>query len=476
MGDDVVGNFMAITGATESVALQYLSTSDFDLNQGVALYFAANDGVAESSAEGFHASDASQPQPSASSSRQQFAGRLVDYDDEESNDVRSAEHVMQEFMRFGQHIGMPSAFTSAVQASGNVGMFGGQSSRVEELSDTDESVSSSRTVTDQLFAPPSYTFSGDFTACCQTAVERQRWVILNVLRKGGFQSGCLNRDVWKDSLVSDILPQMCFLFQVIDKTPAGRLIEERYHLSQSYPRDAPLIFIVNPLTKAIMQRIPIRINSDGTMNSSSFLEDLTGFIEHNPPEFSSSSFAENSATQPPPSSSQHQPFTVDDEADDEDHMLAIALAESRRMAEESQQRLGMDEPALSPPSEEQHVADDTDDHCEPLPAPQLPVDISAYTDSLTSASPSTTLFKLRIRMPAGPMELSVSGNIPVSLLAEYLAFRVQESNPAAYATRPAIEIRIGFPPKACVIPSDASVTLSEWGAVKPSDSLLVHIV
>ena len=60
-----------------------------------------------------------------------------------------------------------------------------------------------------LFQAPRYiSTENEFSTVCATALSKQQWVLLNILRNGDFRSQCMNRDLWRDTLVSEIMPQM----------------------------------------------------------------------------------------------------------------------------------------------------------------------------------------------------------------------------------------------------------------------------
>lgn len=477
---DPVSDFMAITQSDEATALQYLNATDFNLENAIAIFFAGGAGGAGGDERGQN-NGVQQPPfrdgASDGSGPHQRTGRLVDDDDESM--FYGAREAPERFMDIEQFVQRGRQ----------------QRSRVEEISSSDDDGSA----LDTLFRPPPYAYRGTLSRCCDDAIKNHRWVILNIQKKGDFRSKCLNRDLWNDKTVSDILPDMLILFQLDCGSTEGQMLMTNYGIRQT-----PYVAILNPLTKAVVYPLQLAklIQKTGEYNVTSFLDELTSFVERNldnfPTRIQSSEFLPPAEVPPTLRATQKAPAVRPrghPESDDEELQMAIAMSKQLEEEEAAKRNNAKAHASTSPAPSRQTpsavtqpvgvatTASTSTGSAAPVRQPAAPpsppptptvhsVDISRFENP----SDPSQAFKLRMKLPNGQVELSVAHDIPVSLLLAYVSCRVHQANTAQYPEPPPIELRGGFPPKALAPPADKAVTLKSWGVLRQNDSVLVHIL
>lgn len=70
-----------------------------------------------------------------------------------------------------------------------------------------------------------------------------KWLLVNVTDAEDFCSHCLNRDVWREKELLDIIPKLCIFYQWNTKTDNAKRIMDIYK-----PDKIPCIFVVDPNT------------------------------------------------------------------------------------------------------------------------------------------------------------------------------------------------------------------------------------
>lgn len=505
-----------MTGASEDNAINYLSMTEFNLQEAAQLFFAAaGDG-------------GGMPQPVAPPAPSQEGGRAAShhhvsrlYDDEPHQPRRGTppfqdpsvffQRPQQQHARyqpqpfFTPHGGMLPARHHQPQTRGRVEEIPSDGENENEDLEDDSTVDGDDYRGDQgyapnvdaLFRPPNYVFRGTFAKCCEKAMRQNKWVILNILRRGEFRSGCLNRDIWREGVVRDMIPPAFELFQMEHDSSEGRILVQEYRITTT---SIPCIWFINPLTKAVEDQMKMGrlAQSNGSFSLQTFLDELTTFLENHPAEFARMSTDELSphklddeeAGQGIDFASTAQPtFTTTDDSEEE-AMLAAALAASEQTAKDEsiarQNRSAQNRsvaPIRSPspqgPAPQPAAADGQERAITPVASTPtveetstiITPDISAYVASNSVAG----AFRLRFRVPSGSLEVCVTGGIPVSLLMQYVAHSIHMANTTLYPQPPQIELRGGFPPKPLEVPP-AGLTLGEWGCLRPNDTVLVHLL
>ena len=70
-----------------------------------------------------------------------------------------------------------------------------------------------------MFAPPSHLIhlAGGFMGAKNVAKDARRWLLVNIQSEEDFACHALNRDVWRDELVENLVRDGFILFQAVSK-------------------------------------------------------------------------------------------------------------------------------------------------------------------------------------------------------------------------------------------------------------------
>lgn len=118
----------------------------------------------------------------------------------------------------------------------------------EEKEDATSSAAAMKTLND-MFAPPVHLMhrAGGFQGARNVAKDARRWLLVNLQRDDDFACHALNRDVWRDELVENLVREGFIFWQQMDNTPDGTTYAQRYNV-QSFPHVA----ILDPRTGRLM--------------------------------------------------------------------------------------------------------------------------------------------------------------------------------------------------------------------------------
>eukprot|EP00541_Cyclophora_tenuis_P008639 CAMPEP_0116559596 /NCGR_PEP_ID=MMETSP0397-20121206/10487_1 /TAXON_ID=216820 /ORGANISM="Cyclophora tenuis, Strain ECT3854" /LENGTH=406 /DNA_ID=CAMNT_0004085389 /DNA_START=1 /DNA_END=1221 /DNA_ORIENTATION=- len=97
-----------------------------------------------------------------------------------------------------------------------------------------------------IFAPPThltYRGGGGFQGARTVAKDSKRWLLVNLQRDSEFSSHVLNRDVWRDELVENLIREGFIFWQTMDSTDEGKTYSQRYRV-YAFPH----IAIIDPRT------------------------------------------------------------------------------------------------------------------------------------------------------------------------------------------------------------------------------------
>jgi len=101
-----------------------------------------------------------------------------------------------------------------------------------------------------MFAPPTkliFAGPGGFQGARQAARDSRRWLLVNIQSDSDFACHALNRDVWRDELVENLVRDGFIFWQAVDTTSEGSTYCERYRVG-GYPHVA----IIDPRTARLM--------------------------------------------------------------------------------------------------------------------------------------------------------------------------------------------------------------------------------
>lgn len=103
----------------------------------------------------------------------------------------------------------------------------------------------------EIFAPPTHLIhrAGGFLGAKAIAKDTRRWLLVNIQNDSDFACHALNRDVWRDELVENLVREGFIFWQVSNTTAEGRTYVERYKVA-GYPH----LGILDPRTGKLLWR------------------------------------------------------------------------------------------------------------------------------------------------------------------------------------------------------------------------------
>lgn len=267
--DELVSHFMAVTGISDAEkATSYLEMSGGDLETAVGLYMEHEQtaGVVSGTAASGLALQDQIRAPDATRTM-----RLMD--DGPSNPmlgghtmmgmmggidpaIRLMNDMMEEQLAQTAFSAAPRAIDAraAVNAAAAETLDDDGEYVMEDDDDDDVQVLSGPQIparlSDLFAAPTEILFkNGGFQNARTTAKDSRRWLLVNIQRDAEFASHALNRDVWRDELVENLVREGFIFWQTMDQTAEGRTYTERYQV-----HDFPHIGIVDPRTGRLLWR------------------------------------------------------------------------------------------------------------------------------------------------------------------------------------------------------------------------------
>ncbi|KAJ2821452.1 UBX domain protein Ubx2 [Coemansia sp. 'formosensis'] len=134
------------------------------------------------------------------------------------------------------------------------------------------SESSRRNRLAELFKPPfDIMHSGNIDSARQEAMEDGKWVMINLQEVSDFKCQALNRDIWRQKVIKDIVRQDFVFFQVAIDTAEGVKLATMYGAGEF-----PFVAVIHPKTGEL-RRIFARIE-----NVSDMVEDIANFLLDHP--------------------------------------------------------------------------------------------------------------------------------------------------------------------------------------------------
>lgn len=96
----------------------------------------------------------------------------------------------------------------------------------------------------KLFAPPAYNQAAPFYQVIEKAKAESKWVLANIQGAEIFASHALNRDVWSDDVVQEMVGESFFFWQRDDQSVEGQQFCRNYRCADHIPH----ICVVDPRT------------------------------------------------------------------------------------------------------------------------------------------------------------------------------------------------------------------------------------
>jgi hypothetical protein len=103
----------------------------------------------------------------------------------------------------------------------------------------------------KMFAPPLGLIhsAGGFQGARNVAKDSRRWLLVNLQSDSNFSCHALNRDVWRDELVENLVREGFIFWQSLDTSPDGQTYAQRYSVT-----DFPHVGIIDPRTARLVYR------------------------------------------------------------------------------------------------------------------------------------------------------------------------------------------------------------------------------
>ena len=132
----------------------------------------------------------------------------------------------------------------------------------------------------ELFAPPvDILFKGTFEQARQMAMEQGRWLLINIQEQKEFASHALNRDVWRNETVREVVSSSSVFWMAYMKENGGKQYANLYRV-----KTFPHVAIVDPRTGAEVMVIPVNrdVGTAGKGAAKIFLQKFKDFVDRNP--------------------------------------------------------------------------------------------------------------------------------------------------------------------------------------------------
>ncbi|XP_074095486.1 UBX domain-containing protein 7 isoform X3 [Cotesia typhae] len=222
MDRELIEKFIEVTGETEEIAIQYLTIADGNVEHAITLMFEGGPVAAQ------RAAPVDEPEVRAPISPTQ---EILVPEDPMYNLVRAPKSVFDRFRDFSVEIRRQEEEMTR-QASGEKGPSHCKTKRLEDL-----------------FRPPyDILFLGTFVEAREYAKSKNRWLLVNVQNPQEFACQMLNRDVWSDKQIKEIIKDHFVLWQVLSDTADGRRYIDFYNVLEY-----PYLAVVDPRTGECMR-------------------------------------------------------------------------------------------------------------------------------------------------------------------------------------------------------------------------------
>uniref|UniRef100_A0A672QY22 UBX domain-containing protein 7 n=1 Tax=Sinocyclocheilus grahami TaxID=75366 RepID=A0A672QY22_SINGR len=249
----LIQQFTAITGATESVGKHMLEACNNNLEMAVTMFLDGG-GIAE------------EPSTSASS-----AGASSSRHPPVEDDVRAPIPQKQDILVEPEPLfGVPKRRRPARSIFDGFRDFQTETMRQEQELRNGSAVDKKLSTLADLFRPPiELMHKGSFETAKDSGQLENKWLMINIQNVQDFACQCLNRDVWSNDAVKNIIREHFIFWQVYHDSEEGQRYIQFYKLNKF-----PYISILDPRTGQKM----VEWNQ---LDVSSFLDQVTGFLsEH----------------------------------------------------------------------------------------------------------------------------------------------------------------------------------------------------
>ncbi|XP_050821508.1 UBX domain-containing protein 7 isoform X2 [Gopherus flavomarginatus] len=246
----LIQQFTAITGASESVGKHMLEACNNNLEMAVTMFLDSG-GIAE--------------EPSTSSA----AVSTVRPDTED--EVRAPIPQKQEILVEPEPLfGAPKRRRPARSIFDGFRDFQTETIRQEQELRNGGAIDKKLTTLADLFRPPiDLMHKGSFETAKECGQMQNKWLMINIQNVQDFACQCLNRDVWSNEAVKNIIREHFIFWQVYHDSEEGQRYIQFYKLA-----DFPYVSILDPRTGQ-------KLVEWHQLDVTSFLDQVTGFLgEH----------------------------------------------------------------------------------------------------------------------------------------------------------------------------------------------------
>jgi len=316
MDKNSVEDFIGITGSNEETARYFLEAHNGSTEAAVNSYLESQTGPSSSRTDrehhtevpNMHASPYSNQTRSTRSTRE-LPTSWGDLDSVRAPDQTKRARLIE---TASEPLGFMTMQNSARDPFRN---FRQEQRRRLNPPDSEEAVSAKHHKLAKLFEPPlEIIFNGTFQEARTLAKEESKFLIVNIQKTDEFDCHRMNRDVWKDDTVRNVIMSCCIFWQQDNWSSEAKIYIERYAVS-NYPH----IGIIDPRTSRLLWQ----------RNDFISAEDLIVQVSD-----TSSKYPMDSSISKPPAPSIIQKNSFQDLAS-EDQQLAAAIAASLQAPEDS---------------------------------------------------------------------------------------------------------------------------------------------
>jgi hypothetical protein len=322
---------------------------------------------------------------------------------------------------------------------------------------------------DAAFSAPAYGLTGAFREATAHAAREGQWLLVS-LTDDSFASGCLNRDVFGNEVVKELLQCSYVLWQARISSEAGSAVADTYGVNRR-GLESPVTLIIHPITRAelgvIKKQQLVSADPAAPLDPMRMQDALLNFADTRPPPV-----VPGSADDEPPAmagtSGTHGGVT--DAVDpNEDPELAAALAmssEAHRQETQNNKQQPVDEDVVD-------VDDDS------VRAVSQPLAVAAVEDvdieaDVVDASTEGAM-RLRVRLPGGAWNLTLPSTLPFTRLVEGIRTRLRNDGQSDVEN---MSLQVGFPPKKIFhseLQIDREATLASIGTLRNGDVITPHV-
>ncbi|KAJ2717345.1 UBX domain protein Ubx2 [Coemansia sp. Cherry 401B] len=275
MESELVLNFCAVTGAEPDVANGYLQVADSNVEQAISLFFENGGQALQSHGADAAATAAATTETAAGFSEDEVRAPIAARRDVLVDDYGSGigDIYQHTYGGYPQHMARGSAAASSIfDQHANVGRvpfrdFAQEAAEMSSDPATDPTVARRNRLA-ELFKPPfDIMHAGDLESARQQALGDGKWVLVNLQDVTDFRCQALNRDIWSQGLIKDIVRKNFVFLQISTEVPEGSRIKTLYNAA-----GFPFIAVIHPKTGEL-RTVFARYE-----NVADMLEDMTNYI------------------------------------------------------------------------------------------------------------------------------------------------------------------------------------------------------